>query len=170
MTENLTIRSDKNINDRALLRKYEDDLNAGGTGVIIMGAWGIVRILIELFLNTKEFLNLDNDDPEYMIVGMVSAIVIIAVISVVVINIHLYIGLNARRAARGNDHKKGYFAAAIILAVISVLGLTTYINDIKDLYRLDTTLASMLVDITSIYLYILVIVSSVRIKGIKKES
>ena len=50
--------------EKAELRKYEDDLNVSGMGVIIMGAWSIVRVLIGLFMNTKDFLNPDDEEYE----------------------------------------------------------------------------------------------------------
>ena len=156
--------------DKALLRKYEDDLNVSGTGVIIMGAWSIVRVLIELFMNRKEFLNIDEEDPQFFMIGMIIVFALVAVIAVGVMSVHLYIGLNAIRAARGKEYKKGYYAAAIIVTVLSFLSLATYINDLQDLEKIDITLASMLVDITTTYFFLVVIISSVRIKGIKVES
>ena len=156
--------------EKAELRKYEDDLNVSGMGVIIMGAWSIVRVLIELFMNTKEFLNLDDEDPESIMFGMIILIAIVAIISVLVMSVHLYIGLNAMRAARGKEYKGGYYIAAIIICVLSVLSLGSYIKGLQDLEKLDTTLASLLVDITTTYFFIGVILSTVRIKRIKGES
>ncbi len=156
--------------EKAELRRYEDDLNVSGTGVIILGAWSIIRVLIELFMNTKEYLNFDGEDPDSAMMGMVLVIAIIVVVSFVIMKIHLYIGLNAMRAAKGREHKEGYFVAAIIIAVLSVLSLATYAEDLQDLDKIDTTLASILVDITTIYIFIVVIVSSIRIKKIKGES
>ncbi len=156
--------------EKAELRRYEDDLNVSGTGVIVLGAWSIIRVLIELFMNTKEYLNFDGEDPDSAMMGMVLVIAIIVVVSFVIMKIHLYIGLNAMRAAKGREHKEGYFVAAIIIAVLSVLSLATYAEDLQDLDKIDTTLASILVDITTIYIFIVVIVSSIRIKKIKGES
>ena len=156
--------------EKAELRKYEDDLNVSGMGVIIMGAWSIVRVLIGLFMNTKDFLNPDDEDPQSIMFGMIIAIAIVAIISVLVMSVHLYIGLNAIRAARGKEYKGGYYIAAIIICVLSVLSLGSYITALQDLEKLDTTLASLLVDITTTYFFIGVILSTVRIKRIKGES
>ncbi len=156
--------------EKAKLRRYEDDLNVSGTGVIIMGAWSVVRVLIELFLNSKEYLNYGNEDPESAMLNIVVAIALIVIISFVIMKVHLYIGLNAMRAAKGMEHKEGYFVAAIIIAVLSVLSLYTYKDQLQIIERIDTTLASILVDITTIYIFIVVIVSSIRIKRIKGDS
>ena len=155
--------------EKAELRRCEDDLNVSGMGVIIMGAWSIVRVLIELFLNTKEYLNFEGEDPESAMAGKIAVIAIIAVISFVIMKVHLYIGLNAMRAAKGRKPKGGYFIAAIIVTVLSVLSLFTYAEDFQNIEKIDTTIASMLVDITTIYIFLVVIISSVRIKRIKEE-
>jgi predicted membrane protein len=84
--------------------------------------------------------------------------------------VHLYIGLNAMRAAKGRKYKGGYFVAAIIVTVLSVLSLFTYIEGFQNIEKIDTTIASMLVDITTIYIFLVVIISSLRIKKIKGES
>ncbi len=156
--------------ENAELRRYEDDLNVSGTGVIIMGAWSIIRVLIELFMNTREYLNIDNKDPESAMMSIALAVAVIVVVSFVIMKVHLYIGLNAMRAAKGREHKEGYFVAAIIIAVLSVLCLFTYKEAFKNIERIDTTMASLLVDITTIYIFIVVIVSSIRIKRIKGDS
>jgi len=155
--------------ENAELRRYEDDLNVSGTGVIIMGAWSVVRVLIELFMNTREYLNIDNEDPESAMMSIALAVAVIVVISFVIMKVHLYIGLNAMRAAKGREHKEGYFVAAIIIAVLSVLALFTYKEAFKNIESIDTTMASILVDITTIYIFIVVIVSSIRIKKIKGD-
>lgn len=156
--------------EKAELRRYEDDLNVSGAGVVVLGVWSIVRVLIELFLNTKEYLDFGSDDPDSAMMGMIVVIAIIVIVSFVIMKIHLYIGLNAMRAAKGREHKGGYFVAAIIIAVLSVLSLSTYVEDLQKLDRLDTTLASMLVDITTIYIFIVVILSSIKIRKLKGES
>ncbi len=33
--------------EKVLLRKYEDDLNVSGMGVIILGAWSIVKLIMQ---------------------------------------------------------------------------------------------------------------------------
>lgn len=155
--------------DKALLRKYEDDLNICGLGVVIMGAWGVIRVLIVLFLGTKENLGLDEIDRNDLFIAMIVVIAIIAATSFIVIKIHLYVGLNAMRAARGKEHKSGYFVVAVILTVLSIIGLLSYRDSFNHLENIDTTIASILVDLTTIYLFLGVIISTVKIKKIKKN-
>ncbi len=152
------------------LRRYEDDLHVSGTGVVILGAWSIIRILIELVLNTKDFIDLDEiDSVGAKAVTTALVLGLIAILSFIIMKVHLYIGLNAIKAAQGKPYKKGYVLAAIIFTVLSVLSLIVYKDEFNDLTRIDTTIASILVDLTTIYLFIVVIVSSFKIKKIKNE-
>ncbi|MCR4589489.1 MAG: hypothetical protein K5668_01545 [Lachnospiraceae bacterium] len=157
--------------EKAELRRYEDDLNVSGTGVVILGAWSVIRALIEIATNAKEIFKTAEINTFFeKVVAVVIILGVIGIISFIIMKVYLYIGLNAMRAAKGKPHKKGYLAAAIIITVISVLSLSSYIDNIQVLKNIDTTIASFLVDITTIYILILVIVSSFRIKKIKKAA
>ena len=153
--------------DKELLRKYEDDLNVSGTGVIIMGAWGIVRVLMEIFLGAKDQLKLEEEDPVIIMAGMAVVFAIVVLIAVIVMKVHLYIGLNAMRAAKGRKYKKGYFAATVIILILSVAGMTSYREKLQDLNNIDTTVAAILVDLTTIYILGVIIRSSLKIKELK---
>ncbi len=156
--------------EKAELRRYEDDLNVSGTGVVILGAWSVIRVLFEMAMNAKDFFGLAEIDTfSDKVITVVVILVGIAIISFIIMKVHLYIGLNAMRAAKGQPHKEGYLVAAVIVTVLSVLSLFTYKDDTKIIDNIDTTVASILVDLTTIYIFIVVIISSFRIKKIKNE-
>ncbi len=156
--------------EKAELRRYEDDLNVSGTGVVILGAWSVIRVLFEMTMNAKEFFGLEEINAlSDKVITVVAIIVVVAIISFIIIKVHLYIGLNAMRAAKGKPYKKGYVTAAIIVTVLSVLSLITYKDEVQNLDNIDTTIASILVDLTTIYIFTVVIGSSFRIKKIKNE-
>ena len=73
------------------------------------------------------------------------------------------------KAARGQDYKKKYFAVCIVLCVITIASLGTYIEDFKDIDHIDTTLAALLVDITTIYIFIVVIISTYKMRRLAGE-
>lgn len=153
--------------DKLKLRKYEDDLNVSGSGIIIMGAWSVIRVLIELFLGTKDSVIFEADSPGKKALRIAVAAVVIIILSLIIMKVHLYIGMNASRAAKGRPHKKGYFAAAIIIFILSVCSLYFYKEEIRDLDNIDTTIASILVDLVTIYLLFTIIFSTLQIKKIK---
>ena len=155
--------------DKAKLRRYEDDLNVSGAGVIIMGAWAVVRVLIEVFLQTNPSEELAKEAPEDRLPILLIVIAMVVILSAVVLTIHLYIGLNAMRAAKGMKYSRGYYAVAIILLILTVLGLSSYSEGLKDIDNIDTTIAAMLVDLTTIYILAVTVISTRRIRSIKKK-
>ena len=118
----------------------------------------------------KNTINLEEIAKEDRAIAVGIFIVIIALTLLMVLlifKIHLYIGMNASKAARGEPYKKGYYTAAIILLVFSVLSMFTYIEAIKDLDNIDTTIASFLVDLTTIYILWIVVSSTRKIRELK---
>ena len=65
-------------------------------------------------------------------------------------------------------YKKGYYVWAIILLVLSVLNLTEYIDRIRNLEEIETTVASLIIDLTFIYILGTLIVSTRKIKALRK--
>ncbi|MBP3240415.1 MAG: hypothetical protein J6M92_07690 [Oribacterium sp.] len=156
--------------EKARLRRYENDLYVSGTGVIVMGAWGIMKMIIQLLLgadNVFKTIEAETELERNMALGL--AFIMFTVIVLIIMMIHLYIGLNAARAARGRPYKKGYYFGAIILLVLSVLSMPMYRESLKDLSNIDTTGASILVDLTTIYVFYSVIRSTNEIKKLKKK-
>ncbi|MCR5788684.1 MAG: hypothetical protein K6G83_02240 [Lachnospiraceae bacterium] len=160
--------------DKVLLRRYQDDLNVGGYGVILLGAWTVLKIILEILVEFRGDGGLDlpefNQDEKIIVVVVIALIAAgFLLISLLIFRIHLYIGLNASRAAKGQPYKKGYYTGAVILFVLSVLGISLYGNDIQDLDTIDTTIASIIVDLTTIYVLGTVIVSTNRIKALQSK-
>lgn len=152
--------------EKALLRKYEDDLNISGIGVIIMGAWSCAKVFIEVLLNSDDVFGEQGGIKDLGPVGISIVLILVFILSIIIMKIHLYIGGNAMKASKGMQHKKGYFVAAIIYAVVNVLGLLPYYESLQNVDTIDTTIASILVDLTTIYILIIVIISTLKIKRI----
>lgn len=154
--------------DKINLRRYEDDLNVSGSGVIIMGIWENLRVIIQIFLGSDIADYLDISDPTGRIIGMIVFAVIFIVLMSSIVIIHLYIGLNAIKVSKGETYRKGYFAVAIIMLVFTVISMTGY----KDMFKSERTGtfgASILVDLTTMYVLAIVIRSTYKIKKIKEK-
>ena len=153
----------------AELRRYEDNLYVSGVGVIIMGVWNVIKPVMQLALGSGIY---DSgltviEYPETTLGIVVSFIIIFLLLAV--LGLHFFVGVNAVRAAKREKHKKGYVVGAVIMLIISVLGLAVYRSSITDLKKIDTTIASLLVDITAIYMFITMIRSAAKIKKLRKE-
>ena len=156
---------------KPLLRKYEDNLYVCGMGVIILGAWDILKLIMQVILESKYMFNVTADvkaeDRGLAQVIMIAAVVIVLLLSILIFLVHVYIGRNAMKAAKGQPYKKGYFVWAIIILALLVLGMYFYVDDIIEMKHLKTTIASIIVDITSIYILATVVVTTVKIKKLK---
>ena len=156
-------------NDKIKLRRFEDDLNVSGTGVIVMGAWAAVKSIAEMFLGTDNVFTLIGSDTENRTLIIVIAVVLVLIVLSVIISLHIHVGINAIRASKGQKYKKSYLAVTAIILILMIISFISYKDIFKDMDNLDTSIASFLVDLTTIYIYAAVIRSSHMIRSIKKK-
>ncbi len=156
---------------KVLLRRYEDYLNVCGIGVIVLGAWDIVKTIMQVLMGDSGQFDLELEDDEKFIAFWVIALVIVILLalSFLIFKLHLYVGQNASRYAKGMDYKKGYYKVAIVLFVLIALSLTSYVDDLKDIDNIDTTIASLIVDVTTLYVFATVIYTTNKIKKLRAE-
>ena len=158
--------------DACALRKYEDNLNVCGIGVVILSAWDVFKVAMQFLTKMKDFAGdffdqFEEEDKGYALGFFIVLIVVILLVIALVFLLHAYIGLNASRAAKRLPYKKGYYVWAVILLVLSVLSLFAYVDKISDLEEIDTTVASLIIDLTFIYILGTIVISTRRIKALK---
>ena len=158
----------------ALLRKYEDNLNVCGMGVIILGTWDVLKVIMQLILDWKEFLSQldlempDEENAEDLLVIIV-AVAVVIVLTLLLFLIHFYIGRNAIKNSRREPYKKGYFVWTVILLALSLLGTLSYVDEIKEAEVIETTIASIIVDVTAIYIMATLVISTHKVKQLRAE-
>ncbi len=170
LAKEMIIRKERPMgSEKAKLRRYEDNLNVCGYGVIILGAWDIMKVIMQLLMELKDTFNFEMSKDDQAVAALVIAVIVAGFLLVffLIFEVHLFIGLNASRAAKGLPHKKGYLAAAIILLMLTIAGMASYIDEIKDVENIDTTIASIIVDLTTIYILATVVSSTSKIKKLK---
>ncbi len=153
--------------DKVKLRRYQDDLYVGGLGVVILGAWSVLKVIMYAIIEAKNDIILEEFADEEKAIAVVVLLVVIAgivLVSILIFMIHLYIGLNASKAAKGEPYKKGYYKGAIILLVLSAMGMFAYIGELKNAENIDTTIASFIVDLTTVYILWVVVSSTKKIR------
>lgn len=154
-------------NNAALLRRYEDDLYVSGTGVLVLGLWGVLKAVLLSFSEYKDLYHFETGNPKDDFFVTAFTVVFMGIVLLLILGFHAYIGINAMRAAKGKEYKKGYYTGAIILLILLVSTFYSYVEMFKDLVKIDTNIASVLVDLTTVYVLVMVIVSSNRIKKLK---
>ena len=156
--------------DKVRLRRYEDDLYVGGLGIMVMGIWSVMKAVMQIFLSSDDYSVPEIPDPTIRAVITAIVIAVIVVIMALILKVHFYIGLNAIRAAKGKNYKKGYFTAAVIMLVLLIISMNAYSDLLEDIENIDTTIASILVDITTIYIFIIVLISADKIKKLRSKA
>lgn len=159
-------------NDACALRRYEDNLNVCGIGVIILSTWDFIKFVMQFLTKAKSvagdfFVQFEEAERGYVLVFFIVVIALILLGTGLIFLLHAYIGINASRAAKRLPYKKGYYVWAIILLVLSVLSLFDYIDKIRNLEEIETTVASIIIDLTFIYILGTVVISTRRIKALK---
>lgn len=159
--------------EKAQLRRYEDNLNVSGMGIIILAAWDVLKVIMQLILEAKDGFDLDleaTDEEKAMAVVVIIAIVaILLLLCGLIFWLHVYIGRNAMKNAKRQPYKKGYFVWAVILLVLSLLGTFSYVDEIKEAEILETAIASIIVDITSIYIMAVLVISTRKVKELREK-
>ncbi len=63
--------------DKAILRRYEDNLNVGGVGVVILGARDIMKVIIQLLTEWRELFNIEVEEADKAVATIVITGVIV---------------------------------------------------------------------------------------------
>ena len=71
--------------------------------------------------------------------------------------------------AKGLPYKKGYFVWAVILLILSPLGTLSYADEIKEAEAVETAIASIIVDLTSIYIFANLVISTRKVKELRAQ-
>ena len=184
---------------KVLLRRYKDDLNVAGFGVVILTVWNVLKGILLLIIGTKSENKTDvnpdvNSDVDLnaelnsildslpaeerelaiavSVVGVLLIVAVIVLCAFLIFKLHLYIGLNASKAAKGQPYKKGYYTAAIILltfSVLSIIGdslLLTSPKEVEDYYQ---AIASFIVELTTTYILWVVVSSTRKIRKLESS-
>ena len=158
--------------DACNLRRYEDNLNVCGVGVVILGAWDVFKAVVQFLTLTKNmagdyFDQVGAEEKGFAVGFLIVFIAIVLFVIALIFLLHAYVGINASRAAKRLPYKKGYYVWAILLLVLSVISLVSYVDTIRHLAEIETTVAALIIDLTYIYILGTVIVSTRRIKALK---
>ena len=172
----LTEMHQLNTDDQIALRRFRNTLRLAGGGYIVFGIWSIMKFLMMITMQQK-YMEMMFDLSETMAdTGMnvtVGDIIFIIVISLFVVGIHLWIGLGAVRYAQGSGGKRSHLVLAILGVIITIVQLPLYFYDPvqKIIQDVDmTTIASIVVDITLIFLFFDMIISTIQIDKLTRST
>lgn len=165
-----------NSENEIKLRHYRTNLRNSGSGFIIFAFWGIIKFLMIVTMKRQYFWDMIGMDPEAFysesdrVLVFALGISAVLIFMLIVLLIHLFIGIGAIKFGRGKSQKQRFFHVAVIMFVLSVLGLTYYIPGLGGVKTYsDTILAAMLVDMATAYILFDMIHSTSMIKKLLKQ-
>ncbi len=145
---------------KAKENKTEVNLITIGTGVIFFGLWTFIKFMLSYFLADDRINN--NDSGVIYVFTFVFALFLAF--------LHCYIGLSAR--AEGNGKKKSpvYIVVAGILVFLINLFIVIEIFLIFTSEFTFSLIISVIIDTTSMVFLVELIVNSIKIRQIRKQS
>ncbi len=153
------------------LRRYQSQLSISAIGVMIIGVWTIIKGLLYTFLG-QESMNYVFEGMEYAEIIRIITYIIIIILAGTDCVLRMIIGRAARAEAFEMPYRQGYLKLAIVLCTLNVLGIMLTIwSLLSDEFRVNTffdNLASMIVDITSVYIYLQLIISAFKLRKLRK--
>ena len=175
-----------NSDNAVRLRRHENNLMIIGMGIMIFGMWDIAKTMGILFLNKRIFIDaisenmngVENVDGVFSD-GFVFTIFAGLVISILLVSIaaRLIIGISAVSVARKKKKRFFYIPVAVLYIVSSVITIYLIIQSVVDtlsgtdiivLETRDSPIVSVVIEITNIIMMIEVVVSSIKIRKLRK--
>lgn len=152
-----------------------ENLYHSGAGYIIFGIWSLMKMFIVATMQENDLAaylrSTDISDEERQITVIVT-VVFAVVATLFTIGCHLWIGSGAIRYARGKSSKKTYVILSVIGIVLSLAAAPLYFWDYDEARMIppdDTSIASILVDITVVFVFFDMIISTSRIDKLNRS-
>ena len=152
------------------MRRTADDLSISGAAVIVLGAWSFLKLMLTSFLDETIFT------PELLAIGLPPLLLRVLVAAVYVffgavgISLHLYIGLSARAEARGRLRSPFYLFVTGLFLVTTLLSCFFTFARFFRTSESDASAASLLIDMTLSFTLISIIVSSRRMRALRRDT
>ena len=152
------------------MRRTADDLSISGAAVIVLGAWSFLKLfmtaILEGSLITPELL--ESGIP--LIAVRVVLGVLIIIVSGIGISLHLYIGLSARAEARDKLRSHFYLFVTGLFLILTLLSCFFTFARFFRTSESDASAASLLIDMTLSFTLISIIVSSRRMRVLRRDT
>lgn len=151
-------------------RRLQDSLVVIGTGILVFGAWTLLKFLLLIFLqdaeSQRQFFHMDQEDvPLYIIY------IALGIIATFDLGSRLFVYLSAR--AEGFGRRKGY-AYLLIAGIMAILSTLSVITAAQALVAIDAgffeSLVTLTIEGTSAVILVMLIVNSVRLKRLTRAT
>lgn len=159
----------KNDPESIKYRRNQNTLVVLGTGVILFGFWGIVKIIAQILLGFQLFEPGTLDDLDAG--GIVFVIFFVALVLSTDVILRLYAGLRARREGHGKKTGVGHLIVLVLLIAGSVASVVIIIFNIMSASGdLADNIAALFVELSSLVISLEVFMASVSVRHYRKKN
>jgi hypothetical protein len=155
---------------RVKARKYNKNIEISGAAMIMFGVWEVVKIALSFLVETEDVRRIVNradlDMQTYLFIAILASFIVFVIVMI----FHLSIGLGALRYAKGNSKRKGFLFLSVLVVLGTVFSMPSYVNNLDNERDIDTTIASIMVDVTMIFIQIDMMTSVIRLERLKKKA
>jgi hypothetical protein len=155
---------------RVKARKYNKNIEISGEAMIMFGVWQVVKIALSFLVETEDVRRIVNradlDMQTYLIIAILASFMVFVIVMI----FHLSIGLGALRYAKGKSKRKGFLFLSVLVVLGTVFFMPSYVNNLDNERDIDTTIASIMVDVTMIFIQIDMMTSVIRLERLKKKA
>ena len=161
------------------LRRQQNTLYISGTVVITFAVWSILRNVLYVLLMGVPLLDAIGatglEDTQDFSLKIYIAVYVGSILFELLL--HCYIGFSARKEGRGARKGYGYIVVAMLFVLVVVAGtammvylmMTMPAEVTESSGNTDTLAVSELINLTMLYAVLQVIVSSIRVKRLRRK-
>ena len=160
---------------KAKIRKYKKNLVITGYGFIVIEFWSLIKFAIRIIEEGgfRGLMGERADSPYYWVMFYL----IFSAFFILITFLHLYIGLCSARYGADKSRNWGFIVAAVLYTGFTVYELPDLVNDCIKAYTssepittADTTFASILLELTILFILIDMISSAFMLMRAEKRS
>lgn len=153
---------------KAKIRKYNNDIKICGIGVILLSIWTMIRFFLTIYFSHISMTDFFDLPKEITNAEIIITFIFFWTIMAIILLIHFIIGMSAIRYSMGKTKKWG-FLIFIFLFAISDCSSVVFFFVPGEVNTNDTKIASILLDITSFYIYFDMIYAVIRVNMIRRK-
>lgn len=156
------------VSQQATLRRLSDALVVLGSGIIVFGAWTVLKTIASLLLQTSEAREITaaaDSDLKYVV-----SIVLLFLFLGFDLAMRLYVGLSARAEGLGKRKRHAYLFPAALMALGSFFTVAIVVTGVA-LWGLPLSeaIVTLCIEGTAFAVLALLIYSAIKLKRLKKS-
>ena len=156
---------------KARIRRYNRNIETSGIAVIFYSIWAVIKFVVPILLGDEALHEILGFDLETYEEVKDLLYVLIPVLFGITLIVYYYVGRSAIKFARGKKKRRFFAIVALLLLVNTVTYFPAYYEEFSDFSNygdIDTTVASLLVDITLTFILFDMIYSTFMVSRLKK--